>query len=230
MCVVFSLLVVFLGLVLVVCQLVQVFVVGSNDVLFVMLQLSVNMEGGSEIVYQCGDLSVGVIFNGEDVVMLVIGECSFVMIFECVVFGVKYSDGFGNSFWIRGSNDGLLSLKGELDCECYVVEVIEGDGSVGNVVFCVIGNEFGWFVVVDGDMLGLQVEVDYGECCFDVVKFIQGVDGWSGKVFDGIDVKFSFQCIICQDDMSGEIFEVKVMLIVGICQYYGCGNFGVKQL
>lgn len=224
-----SLLAASLGLVLAACQPAQAPAAGSNDASPATPKPSANTEGGSETAYQCGDLSVRATFNGEDAATVVIGERSFAMTSERAASGAKYSDGLGNSFWTKGSDDGLLSLKGEPDRECHAVEAAEGDGSAGNAAFRATGNEPGWLAVVDGDMPGLQVEVDYGERRFDVAKPTQGADGWSGKASDGTDVKLSFQRTTCQDDMSGQAFEAKAMLTVGTRQYHGCGNFGAKQ-
>lgn len=184
--------------------------------------------GGNETLYRCGDLDVRAAFNGEDAATVVIGERSFAMSSERAASGAKYADGKGNSFWTRGSDEALLSLKGEADRECGAVEATEGDGSAGNAAFRATGNEPGWLAVVDGDAPGLQVEVDYGERRFAVAKPTEGADGWVGKAADGTDIKLSFQRTTCQDDMSGEAFEAKAMLTVGTRQYHGCGNFGGK--
>ena len=184
--------------------------------------------GGSETLYRCGDLDVRATFNGEDAATVVIGGRSFAMSSERAASGAKYADDKGNSFWTRGGDDALLSLKGEADRECGAVEATEGDGSAGNAAFRATGNEPGWLAVVDGDAPGLQVEVDYGERRFVVAKPTEGADGWVGKAADGTDIKLSFQRTTCQDDMSGEAFEAKAMLTVGTRQYHGCGNFGAK--
>lgn len=184
--------------------------------------------GSNETLYRCGDLDVRATFNGEDAATVVIGERSFAMSSERAASGAKYADGKGNSFWTRGSDEALLSLKGEADRECGAVEATEGDGSAGNAAFRATGNEPGWLAVVDGDAPGLQVEVDYGERRFAVAKPTEGADGWVGKAADGTDIKLSFQRTTCQDDMSGEAFEAKAMLTVGTRQYHGCGNFGAK--
>ncbi|QII28935.1 hypothetical protein G6052_09450 [Stenotrophomonas maltophilia] len=184
--------------------------------------------GGSETLYRCGDLDVRATFNGEDAATVMIGERSFAMSSERAASGAKYADGKGNSFWTRGSDEALLSLKGEADRECGAVEATEGDGSAGNAAFRATGNEPGWLAVVDGDAPGLQVDVDYGERRFAVSKPTEGADGWVGKAADGTDIKLSFQRTTCQDDMSGEAFEAKAMLTVGTRQYHGCGNFGGK--
>lgn len=184
--------------------------------------------GGSETLYRCGDLDVRATFNGEDAATVVIGGRSFAMSSERAASGAKYADGQGNSFWTRGGDDALLSLKGEADRECGAVEATEGDGSAGNAAFRATGNEPGWLAVVDGDEPGLQVEVDYGERRFAAAKPTEGADGWVGKAADGTDIKLSFQRTTCQDDMSGEAFEAKAMLTVGTRQYHGCGNFGGK--
>lgn len=184
--------------------------------------------GGNEILYRCGDLDVRATFNGEDAATVVIGERSFAMSSERAASGAKYADGKGNSFWTRGSDEALLSLKGEADRECGAVEATEGDGSAGKAAFRATGNEPGWLAVVDGEAPGLQVEVDYGERRFAVAKPTEGADGWVGKAADGTDIKLSFQRTTCQDDMSGEAFEAKAMLTVGTRQYHGCGNFGGK--
>jgi uncharacterized membrane protein len=183
---------------------------------------------GSETLYRCGDLDVRATFNGEDAATVVIGGRSFAMSSERAASGAKYADGKGNSFWTRGSDEALLSLKGEADRECGAVEATEGDGSAGNAAFRATGNEPGWLAVVDGDAPGLQVDVDYGERRFAVAKPTEGADGWVGKAADGTDIKLSFQRTTCQDDMSGEAFEAKAMLTVGTRQYHGCGNFGGK--
>lgn len=183
---------------------------------------------GNETLYRCGDLDVRATFNGEDAATVVIGGRSFAMSSERAASGAKYGDGKGNSFWTRGSDEALLSLKGEADRECSAVEATEGDGSAGNAAFRATGNEPGWLAIVDGDTPGLQVEVDYGERRFDVAKPTEGADGWSGKASDGTDVKLSFQRTTCQDDMSGEAFDAKVNLTIGTRQYHGCGNFGAK--
>lgn len=183
---------------------------------------------GSETLYRCGDLDVRATFNGGDAATVVIGERSFAMSSERAASGAKYADGKGNSFWTRGSDEALLSLKGEVDRECGAVEATEGDGSAGNAAFRATGNEPGWLAIVDGDAPGLQVEVDYGERRFAVAKPTEGADGWVGKAADGTDIKLSFQRTTCQDDMSGEAFEAKAMLTVGTRQYHGCGNFGGK--
>jgi uncharacterized membrane protein len=183
---------------------------------------------GSETLYRCDDLDVRATFNGEDAATVVIGGRSFAMSSERAASGAKYADGKGNSFWTRGSDEALLSLKGEADRECGAVEATEGDGSAGNAAFRATGNEPGWLAVVDGDAPGLQVDVDYGERRFAVAKPTEGADGWVGKAADGTDIKLSFQRTTCQDDMSGEAFEAKAMLTVGTRQYHGCGNFGGK--
>lgn len=184
--------------------------------------------GGSETLYRCGDIDVRATFNGEDAATVVVGGRSFAMSSERAASGAKYADGKGNSFWTRGSEEALLSLKGEADRECAAVEATEGDGSAGDAAFRATGNEPGWLAVVDGDAPGLQVEVDYGERRFAVAKPTEGADGWVGKAADGTDIKLSFQRTTCQDDMSGEAFEAKAMLTVGTRQYHGCGNFGAK--
>lgn len=183
---------------------------------------------GNETLYRCGDLDARATFNGEDAATVVIGGRSFAMSSERAASGAKYGDGKGNSFWTRGSDDALLSLKGEADRECSAVEATEGDGSAGNAAFRATGNEPGWLAVVDGDTPGLQVDVDYGERRFTVAKPTEGADGWVGKAADGTDIKLSFQRTTCQDGMSGETFEAKAMLAVGTRQYHGCGNFGGK--
>lgn len=227
--VVHSLLAAALGLVLAACQPAQAPVAGGSDAPPAAPQPSASSEGGRQTTYQCGDLSVRATFNGEDAATVVIGERTLAMTSERAASGAKYGDGQGNSFWTRGSDDGLLSLKGEAERECHAVEAAEGNGSAGNAAFRATGNEPGWLAIVDGDAPGLQVEVDYGERRFDVAKPTQGADGWSGKASDGTDVKLSFQRTTCQDDMSGEAFEAKVMLTVGTRQYHGCGNFGAEQ-
>lgn len=184
--------------------------------------------GGNETLYRCGDLDVRATFNGEDAATVVIGRRSFAMSSERAASGAKYADGKGNSFWTRGNDDALLSLKGEADRECNAVEATEGDGSAGNAAFRATGNEPGWLAIVDGDTPGLQVDVDYGERRFTVAKPTEGADGWVGKAADGTDIKLSFQRTTCQDGMSGETFEAKAMLAVGTRQYHGCGNFGGK--
>lgn len=183
---------------------------------------------GNETLYRCGDLDVRATFNGEDAATVVIGGRSFAMSSERAASGAKYADGKGNSFWTRGNDDALLSLKGEADRECNAVEATEGDGSAGNAAFRATGNEPGWLAIVDGDTPGLQVDVDYGERRFTVAKPTEGADGWVGKAADGTDIKLSFQRTTCQDGMSGETFEAKAMLAVGTRQYHGCGNFGGK--
>ncbi|PSM13160.1 COG3650 family protein [Stenotrophomonas maltophilia] len=223
-----SLLAASLGLVLAACQPAQAPAASGNDTPPATPQPNSSAVGGNETAYQCGDLNVRATFNGEDAATVVIGERTFAMTSERAASGAKYGDGQGNSFWTKGSDDGLLSLKGEADRECHAVEAAEGDGSAGNAAFRATGNEPGWLAVVDGDAPGLQVEVDYGERRFDVAKPTEGADGWSGKASDGTDVKLSFQRTTCQDDMSGEAFEAKVMLTVGTRQYHGCGNFGAK--
>ena len=181
---------------------------------------------GNETRYRCGDLDVRATFNGEDAATVVIGGRSFAMSSERAASGAKYADGKGNSFWTRGTDEALLSLKGEADRECSAVEATEGDGSAGNAAFRATGNEPGWLAVVDGDTPGLQVDVDYGERRFTVAKPTEGADGWVGKAADGTDIKLSFQRTTCQDGMSGETFEAKAMLAVGTRQYHGCGTFG----
>ncbi|WP_295568109.1 MliC family protein [uncultured Stenotrophomonas sp.] len=222
-----SLLTASLGFVLAACQPAQPPVAGGNDTSPPTPQPEAST--GSATAFQCGDLSVRATFNGEDAATVVIGDRTFAMTSERVASGAKYADGKGNSFWTKGSDDGLLSLKGEADRECHAVDATEGDGSAGTAAFRASGNEPGWLAVVDGDAPGLQVEVDYGERRFDVAKPTEGADGWSGKASDGTDVKLSFQRTTCQDDMSGEAFEAKAMLTVGTRQYHGCGNFGAKQ-
>ena len=98
---------------------------------------------GNENLYRCGDLDVRATFNGEDAATVVIGGRSFAMSSERAASGAKYGDGKGNSFWTRGSDDALLSLKGEADRECGAVEATEGDGSAGNAAFRATGNEPG---------------------------------------------------------------------------------------
>lgn len=181
---------------------------------------------GNETRYRCGDLDVRATFNGEDAATVMIDGRSFAMSSERAASGAKYADGKGNSFWTRGTDDALLSLKGEADRECSAVEATEGDGSAGNAAFRATGNEPGWLAVVDGDTPGLQVDVDYGERRFTVAKPTEGADGWVGKAADGTDIKLSFQRTTCQDGMSGETFEAKAMLAVGTRQYHGCGTFG----
>lgn len=181
---------------------------------------------GNETRYRCGDLDVRATFNGEDAATVMIDGRSFAMSSERAASGAKYADGKGNSFWTRGTDDALLSLKGEADRECSAVEATEGDGSAGNAAFRATGNEPGWLAVVDGDTPGLQVDVDYGERRFTVAKPTEGADGWVGKAADGTDIKLSFQRTTCQDGMSGETFQAKAMLAVGTRQYHGCGNFG----
>ncbi|WP_312736842.1 MliC family protein [Stenotrophomonas sp.] len=180
----------------------------------------------SETAYRCVDLDVHARFEGEDAATVTIGERRFALHAERVASGAKYSDGKGNSFWAKGSDDGLLSLKGEPDRECQAQQGIEGDGSAGKAAFRATGNEPGWLAVVDGDAPGLQVDVDYGERRFQVAAPTTGADGWAGKAADGTDIKLSFQRTTCQDSMSGESFEAKAMLTVGARQYHGCGNFG----
>jgi len=181
---------------------------------------------GNETRYRCGHLDVRATFNGEDAATVMIDGRSFAMSSERAASGAKYADGKGNSFWTRGTDDALLSLKGEADRECSAVEATEGDGSAGNAAFRATGNEPGWLAVVDGDTPGLQVDVDYGERRFIVAKPTEGADGWVGKAADGTDIKLSFQRTTCQDGMSGETFEAKAMLAVGTRQYHGCGTFG----
>jgi len=181
---------------------------------------------GNETRYRCGDLDVRATFNGEDAATVMIDGRSFAMSSERAASGAKYGDGKGNSFWTRGTDEALLSLKGEADRECSAVEATEGDGSAGNAAFRATGNEPGWMAVVDGDTPGLQVDVDYGERRFTVAKPTEGADGWVGKAADGTDIKLSFQRTTCQDGMSGETFEAKAMLAVGTRQYHGCGTFG----
>lgn len=226
-----SLLVASLGWALAACQPAQAPAAGTPDAAPPAPQPQPNAStgGGSETLYQCGDLSVRATFNGEDAATVVIGDRTFAMTSERAASGAKYGDGKGNTFWTRGSDEGLLSLKGEADRECRATEASEGDGSAGTAAFRATGNEPGWLAVVDGDAPGLQVEVDYGERRFDVAAPTAGADGWSGKAADGTDVKLSFQRTTCQDDMSGESFEAKTMLTVGTRQYHGCGNFGAKQ-
>ena len=183
---------------------------------------------GEQTPYHCGGPDARATFNGEEAATVVIGGRSFAMSSERAASGAKYADGKGNSFWTRGNDDALLSLKGEADRECTAVEATEGDGSAGNAAFRATGNEPGWLAVVDGDTPGLQVDVDYGERRFTVAKPTEGADGWVGKAADGTDIKLSFQRTTCQDDMSGETFEAKAMLAVGTRQYHGCGNFGGK--
>ncbi|MGE6335085.1 hypothetical protein [Stenotrophomonas sp. NPDC077659] len=105
----------------------------------------------------------------------------------------------------------------------------EGNRAAGSVAFRATGNEPGWLAVVGGDSPGLEVQVDYGERRFQVAAPTAGADGWVGKAADGTDIKLSFQRTTCQDDMSGETFEVKAMLTVGAHQYHGCGSFGATQ-
>ena len=227
-----SLLAASLGLVLAACQPAQPPAASGSDAAPPAAPEPAASTGagtGSETTYQCGDLSVRATFNGEDAATVVIGDRTFAMTSERAGSGAKYGDGQGNSFWTKGSDDGLLSLKGEAVRECHAVEATEGDGSAGNAAFRATGNEPGWLAVVDGDTPGLQVEVDYGERRFDVAKPTEGADGWSGKASDGTDVKLSFQRTSCQDDMSGEAFDAKVNLTIGTRQYHGCGNFGAKQ-
>lgn len=227
-----SLLAASLGLVLAACQPAQAPAAGGTDAAPPAAPepaASTSAGTGSETTYQCGDLSVRAAFNGEDAATVVIGERTFAMTSERAASGARYGDGQGNSFWTKGSDDGLLSLKGEADRECHAVEATEGDGSAGTAAFRATGNEPGWLAVVDGDAPGLQVEVDYGERRFDVATPTEGADGWSGKASDGTDVKLSFQRTTCQDDMSGEAFDAKVNLTIGTRQYHGCGNFGAKQ-
>lgn len=183
---------------------------------------------GSEIAYRCGDLDVHASFKGEDAATVVIGARTLAMTSERTASGAKYGDGQGNSLWTKGSDQGLLTLKGEADRQCHAVEASEGDGSAGDATFRASGNEPGWLAVVDGDRPGLQVEVDYGERRFEVARPTEGADGWVGKAADGTDIKLSFQRTGCQDDMSGEDFAAKAMLTVGTRQYHGCGNFGGK--
>ncbi|HIE5355300.1 TPA: MliC family protein [Stenotrophomonas maltophilia] len=190
--------------------------------------LSTN-TAASQTAYRCGDLAVRATFNGEDAATVVIGDRTFAMTSERAASGAKYGDGQGNSFWTKGHDDALLSLKGEADRECRAVEATEGDGRAGAAAFRATGNEPGWLAVVDGDTPGLQVQVDYGQRHFDVGAPNQGADGWSGKAADGTDIKLTFQRTTCTDDMSGEPFEAKAMLTVGTRQYHGCGNFGAKQ-
>ncbi len=224
-----SLLAASLGLVLAACQPAQAPAAGNDTPPATPQPDSGAKGGGSETAYQCGDLGVRATFNGEDAATVVIGDRTFAMTSERAASGAKYSDGQGNSFWTKGSDDGLLSLKGETDRECHAVEATEGDGSAGTAAFRATGNEPGWLAVVDGDAPGLQVEVDYGERRFDVAQPTRGADGWSGKASDGTDVKLSFQRTTCQDDMSGEAFEAKVNLTIGTRQYHGCGNFSTQQ-
>lgn len=217
-----------LGLALAACQPPSSPAAGGDAAAPATPQPSAASGGGSQTTYQCGDLSVRATFNGEDAATVVIGDRTLAMTSERAASGAKYADRQGNSFWTQGSDDGLLSLKGEPDRECHAVQATEGDGSAGVAAFRATGNEPGWLAVVDGDTPGLQVEVDYGERRFDVAAPTAGADGWSGKAADGTDVKLSFQRTTCQDDMSGEAFEAKAMLTVGTRQYHGCGNFGAK--
>lgn len=217
-----------LGLALAACQPPSSPAAGGDAAAPATPQPSAASGGGSQTTYQCGDLSVRATFNGEDAATVVIGDRTLAMTSERAASGAKYADRQGNSFWTQGSDDGLLSLKGEPDRECHAVQATEGDGSAGAAAFRATGNEPGWLAVVDGDTPGLQVEVDYGERRFDVAAPTAGADGWSGKAADGTDVKLSFQRTTCQDDMSGEAFEAKAMLTVGTRQYHGCGNFGAK--
>lgn len=219
-----------LAIALAACQPAQTPAATAADTAPAPAPMAAVVEGskGSETAYRCGDLDVRATFNGEDAATVVVGERTFAMATERAASGAKYADGAGNSFWTRGSDEALLSLKGEAERECRAVEPTEGDGSAGTAAFRAVGNEPGWLAVVDGDAPGLQVEVDYGERRFDVAKPTAGVDGWVGKAADGTDIKLSFQRTTCQDDMSGESFDAKAMLAVGTRQYHGCGNFGTR--
>ena len=185
-------------------------------------------DAAAATTYRCGDLDVRATFVGEDAATVVIDGRSLAMHAERAASGAKYGDGQGNSFWTRGSDEGLLTLKGDADRECRALESAEGDGSAGTAAFRATGNEPGWLAVVDGDAPGLQVEVDYGERRLQVPAPTQGADGWIGKATDGTDIKLSYQRTTCEDDMSGEAFEAKVNLTIGARQYHGCGNFGSK--
>ncbi|HEL4269642.1 TPA: MliC family protein, partial [Stenotrophomonas maltophilia] len=111
-----SLLAASLGLVLAACQPAQPPAAGGTDAAPPAAPEPAASTGagtGSETMYRCGDLNVRATFNGEDAATVVIGERTFAMTSERAASGAKYGDGEGNSFWTKGSDDGLLSLKGE---------------------------------------------------------------------------------------------------------------------
>jgi len=103
-----------------------------------------------------------------------------------------------------------------------------GSGAVpapmGTIVFRATGNEPGWVAEVGDAGSGMRVEVDYGQTHYEVAAPSEGADGWAGSAADGTPIRLVVQRVPCQDDMSGQSFDAKVMLTVGTRQLHGCGN------
>lgn len=182
------------------------------------------------VLFQCGELAVEATYVGDDRATVVFAGRTLQLEADIAASGAKYSDAQGNSLWTKGSDEGVLSLKGEPDRACQP-RPQGSSGATAPARFHANGNEPGWSAdvqpAVDGQP-SLRVDVDYGERRFEVAAPAQGADGWIGKAADGTDIKLSFQRTACEDDMSGEAFDARAMLTVGTRQYHGCGSFAAR--
>ncbi len=141
--------------------------------------------------------------------------------------GVKYQ-GADYLFWIKGEEALLETMAGKsLQCENNRAKAIWEAARLDGADFRAIGNEPGWLLLINAELLIL--DVDYGTKHYEFKMPEPEVDVEARLTRyraseDGRDLVLELEGRPCHDSMSDEAFPTRVRIYLGERWLQGCGR------
>jgi uncharacterized lipoprotein YbaY/uncharacterized membrane protein len=186
---------------------------------------------GSELRWQCGEVTLSAEFTGEEAQLRLPGA-RYPMIRQRSASGAKYADDAGNGFWMKG-DEAVLSLAGQETRDCARSDRISPwqDARDRGVALRASGNEPGWHVEVGhGEHPAMRAVLDYGQRRLEVARarplpLTGDLVGFSGNAADGTALELRIRDEPCRDGMSGHPFPHSAELRVDAQAYRGCAAF-----
>jgi uncharacterized membrane protein len=131
-------------------------------------------------------------------------------------------------FWIKGNQARLESSDGKSrQCKNDRARAVWEAARLNGVDFRAVGNEPGWFMELDDDLLVL--ETDYGASRYEfstppadvdvnarLTRYQAAEDGWH--------LLLELKGTQCMDTMSGEMFPTRVSVTLNGRVFQGCGR------
>lgn len=184
------------------------------------------VEAARTYVYECGELDAVVHTEPGKLTLLAQGLES-VLEQVASASGVRY-EGEGRLFWTRGET-ALLEIDGQRyeECRSNAAKAPWADAAYRGVDFRALGNEPGWLLEVD-EGRDIRLVTDYGERSLylpaPAPRFEGGIVRYSVTT-KAHEVQLDIEPRVCQDSMSGAVFEARVRLQLDGQEYLGCGRY-----
>lgn len=189
------------------------------------IALDVGM-GDEEVHFRCGDAMAFAVRFGEGVALIRLPETELELPQVEAASGARYAaDGY--ELHIQNA-EATFTTPGATHRDCAVQDEASVWEQARNrgVVFRAIGQEPGWVAEMNEHGV-MTLSLDYGETELELRDVTRGeeedgfvLSGQSG----GRDVLLHARNERCEDVMSGERFNMSVMLTVNGDEYSGCGR------